>query len=202
MQPYLNELPAELVDAFPQLAAAAASAASASSPTPSASTPTPLGEAYREARVSGLPGEREPFGVDPALIERGLKGHADTENELARVFHDAGIEPRSRRPQEPTFDLAWEKNGSVFVAEIKRMTDENEEGQLRLGLGQVLRNRHRLQALGHEHVVAVLVPERAPRDPSWRELCEELGVALLSRDDFHLASTLGSEATQRSRRDR
>jgi len=202
MQPYLNKLPAELVDAFPQLAAAAASAASAGSPTPSPSTPTALGEAYREARVSGLPGEREPFSVDPALVERGLKGHADTQNELARVLHDAGIEPRSRRPQEPNFDLAWETDGSVFVAEIKSITDDNEEGQLRLGLGQVLRNRHRLQALGREHVVAVLVPERPPRDASWRELCEELGVVLLSRDDFHLASTLGNESKHRSLRDR
>ena len=52
--------------------------------------------------------------------------------------------------------------GTVFVAEIKSITDDNEEEQFRLGLGQVLRYRHRLQKLGHEHVVAVLVPS-APR---------------------------------------
>jgi hypothetical protein len=193
MQPYLNKLPVELVDVLPQLAAAtAAPAPPAELPTAAPEGPT-LGAPYREADVSTLPGEREPFTVDPALVERGLKGHADTQNELARVLRAAGIEPRSRLPEEPNFDLAWEANGTVFVAEVKSITDENEEGQLRLGLGQVLRNRHRLRGLGHPHVGAVLVPERAPRDPAWHDLCQELGVALLSRDELDEAPTLAGE---------
>jgi hypothetical protein len=191
MQPYLNKLPAELVDAFPQLAVVAAASGEVAEQPATAQAPVALGEAYREARASSLPAEREPFTVDPALVERGMKGHADTQNDLARVLHGAGIKPRSRRPEEPNFDLAWERDGTVFVAEIKSITDENEEGQLRLGLGQVLRNRHRLVRLGHEHVVAVLVPERAPRDPSWRELCDELGVVMLSRGELERAPGLG-----------
>jgi hypothetical protein len=193
MQPYLNKLPAELVDVIPHLAAAAATPAPpAELPTAAPDGPT-LGATYREAEVSTLPGERQPFTVDPALVERGLKGHADTQNELARVLRAAGIEPRSRLPEEPNFDLAWEANGTVFVAEVKSITDQNEEGQLRLGLGQVLRNRHRLRQLGHTHVVAVLVPERAPRDPTWNDLCQELGVVLLSRDELDDAPTLAGE---------
>jgi hypothetical protein len=121
-----------------------------------------LGTEYREAAVSPVPGGRQPFTVDPALVERGLKGHADTQNELAQVLRQAGIEPRSRLPSEPNFDLAWEAHGTVFVAEVKSVTDGNEQEQLRLGLGQVLRYRHRLRGLGHEPVVAVLVPERTP----------------------------------------
>lgn len=35
------------------------------------------------------------------------------------MLRDAGIEPRSRLPREPNFDLAWEAGGTVFVAEIK-----------------------------------------------------------------------------------
>jgi len=187
MQPYLNKLPAELVELFPHLAAAA----TALPPALSIAEPVlMLGAAYREPQVSTLPGEREPFTTDPALVERGLKGHADTQNALAQVLRDAGIEPRSRLPQEPNFDLAWAANGAVFVAEVKSITDRNEEGQLRLGLGQVLRNRHRLQHLGHAHVVAVLVPERAPRDPSWRDLCHDVGVVLLSRDELASAPAL------------
>jgi hypothetical protein len=194
MQPYLNKLPAELVDVLPQLAAAAAgSAPPPVLPEPTAPAAPTLGAAYREAEVSTLPGEREPFTVDPALVERGLKGHADTQNELARVLRAAGIEPRSRLPEEPNFDLAWEANGTVFVAEVKSITEQNEEGQLRLGLGQVLRNRHRLRGLGHAHVVAVLVPERAPRDPAWNDLCQELGIVLLSRDELDDAPTLAGE---------
>jgi hypothetical protein len=125
---------------------------------------------------------------------RCATGHADTQNALAHVLREAGIEPRSRRPQEPNFDLAWEANGAVFVGEVKSITDANEEGQLRLGLGQVLRNRQRLRALGHQHVVAVFVPERAPRDPAWRDLCDELDVVLLSGDELDRAPTLGTTA--------
>jgi hypothetical protein len=140
--------------------------------------------------IPDCPVGRQPFTTDPGLVERGCKGHADTQNELAGVLQDAGIEPRSSRPGEPNFDLAWQANGMVFVAEVKSITDDNEEGQLRLGLGQVLRYGHRPQRLGHERVVAVLVPERAPRDPSWNDLCRYLEVVLLSRSDIELAPTL------------
>jgi hypothetical protein len=76
------------------------------------------------------------------------------------------------------------------VAEVKSITAQNEEHQLRVGLGQVLRYRHHLSALGHNRVVAVLVPERQPRDPSWRELCQELGVVLLCRNELQRAPAL------------
>ena len=195
MQPYLNKFPAELVDLFPPLAAAAAEAGTAApAGSPAAPPPTGVGAPYREAHVSPVQGGRQPFTVDPALLERGLRGHADTQNELATVLRDAGIEPRSRLPREPNFDLAWEAGGTVFVAEIKSITDDNEEEQLRLGLGQVLRYRHHLQRLGHQHVVAVLVPERSPRDESWNGLCQDLGVALLSRTTIGHAPALTSGA--------
>jgi hypothetical protein len=188
-QPYLNKLPAELVALFPTLAAAIGPA-SATAEDHSAPTTPSLGTAYREARVSPMPSERQPFAVDPALVERALRGHSDMQNALAEVLRQAGIEPRSRLPREPNFDVAWETEGTVFVAEVKSITDDNEEEQLRLGLGQVLRYRHRLQALGHDHVVAVLAPERAPRDTSWEDLCDELGVVLLAENEIERAPQL------------
>ena len=130
-QPYLNKLPVQFVDSS-GVTAAAGQASPGARPRLS---PPMLGTAYREATVSPLPSERQPFTVDPALVERGLKGHADTQNELATGPSPAGIEPRSRLPYEPNFDLAWEAKGTVFVAEVKSVTDENEEEQLRLGLG-------------------------------------------------------------------
>jgi hypothetical protein len=128
--------------------------------------------------------------LDPALVERGLRGHADTQNELARVLHDAGLTPRSRLPQEPNFDLAWQIGDTVFVAEIKSITDDNEEEQLRLGLGQVLRYRQRLQRIGYPKVIAVLIPERPPRDPSWAELCHDLHVIMLHGGNLDQAARL------------
>ena len=189
MQYYLNKLPSELVHIFPQLTAALAPPPS----TPQENSPAAvLGTDYRDAQVSTSLDGRQPFTVDPAIVERGLRGHADTQNELAQVLREAGLTPRSRLPSEPNFDLAWEANGIVFVAEIKSITDDNEEEQLRLGLGQVLRYRQQLERIGHERVIAVLVPERTPRDTSWLNLCEELHVVLLPREKLQEAAQLGA----------
>jgi hypothetical protein len=38
---------------------------------------------YRPAQVDPAAGARQPFTTDPAIVERGLRGHADTQNELA-----------------------------------------------------------------------------------------------------------------------
>lgn len=149
-----------------------------------------LGAPYRQVPVIELSESRDPSSVDPALVERGLRGHTDTQNELARVLSNAGIEPRRGLPPGPNFDLAWQKDETAFVAEVKSITTENEEHQLRVGLGQVLRYRQHLKALGHDHVVAVLVPERQPRDTSWRELCREVGVVLLCRNELERAPAL------------
>ena len=159
-----------------------------------------LGAPYRQVPVTGLSGKWDPFTVDPALVERGLRGHKDTQNELASVLENAGIKPRRGLRPGPDFDLAWEKDGIIFVAEVKSVTPENEEHQLRLGLGQVLRYRQRLSELGHDRVVAVLVPERQPHDPSWRKACEEVGVILLSRNEFERAPMLDAIALGSNRR--
>lgn len=72
----------------------------------------------------------------------------------------------------------------MFAAEVKSITDANEEEQLRLGLGQVLRYRQCLLNTGHQRVVALLVPERPPRDPTSKSLCQDLRVVLLAAHDI------------------
>ena len=62
------------------------------------------------------------------------------------------------------------------------MTSENEEKQLRLGLGQVLRYAHQIR--GVEEIVPVLVAERRPSDTSWEDLCAQLGVILIWPEVF------------------
>ena len=91
--------------------------------------------------------ERDPFEVDPALVERALRGHAATQNALARFIEALSSEPLSPVGGDPAFDLAWRHGGIVYVAEIKSRTAGNEERQMRLGLGQVLRYRQMLH--GH-----------------------------------------------------
>jgi hypothetical protein len=122
----------------------------------------------------------KPF--DPAVVERGIRGHATTQNRLAAHLRELGIEPRSPRLDEPNFDLAWQIGECVFVAEVKSLTSKSEEKQLRLGLGQVLRYA---QLLRHDRTATpVLVAERRPDDPSWSELCKQLGVVLVWPEVF------------------
>ena len=84
---------------------------------------------------------------------------------------------------DPPFDLAWWKRDILYVAEVKSLTRENEERQLRLGLGQLLRYSHLLRKRA-EHVIPVLVPELKPRDPEWGQLCKALNVKLVFPPDF------------------
>jgi len=141
-----------------------------------------LGDEYRPADELAVLGERDPFSVDPALVERSVRGHAITQNGLAFYLRSQAMEPRSPRADEPNFDLAWRIGDFVFVAEVKSLTLKNEEKQLRLGLGQVLRYAHQL---GHNVVVKpVLAVERRPNDHTWMQLCERLGVILVWPEVF------------------
>jgi hypothetical protein len=137
-----------------------------------------IGNDYVAAVVRPTVDLREQtFTYNTEDVERGRQGHVDTQNALASFLGERGIVPRRPATGEPSFDLAWMVGDTVFVAEVKSTTDDNEEHQLRLGLGQVLRYWDQI-AVDGRHVVAVLVPERDPRTPGWPELCARLGVLI------------------------
>ncbi|WP_438023561.1 EVE domain-containing protein [Sorangium sp. So ce233] len=142
-----------------------------------------LGSAYRPADEAKALTSRAPAEVDFEKVERGSHGHAKTQNALADFLRKHGIEPRSPCLDEPEYDLAWEMGTTTFVAEVKSITEANEERQLRLGLGQVLRYSHLLRA-GGRTVAPILVAEREPQDPSWAEMCQALGVRLVWPEAF------------------
>ncbi len=146
-------------------------------------TKSPIGQPY--VPVGTLPPSKrsDPFERDPDKIDRGNQAHADTQDELASFLQAHGIEPLRTDPTVPDFDLAWEHGDTLFVAEVKSTTDENQEKQLRLGLGQVPRYRHLLQTI-RPRVVGVLVAERAPQDETWLEACSQVGVKLVWRGAF------------------
>ena len=176
MQGYLFKLPRAFVELFgmtpsePERILVAASSSSG------------LGSEYRDADEFLAVEERDPFATDPTLVERGIRGHATTQNSLAHYLRSVGSEPRSPRANEPNFDVAWQVADRIFVAEVKSVTRMNEEKQLRLGLGQVLRYADQLSHTGT--VVPVLVAERRPTDCSWEQLCERLGGILAWPDVF------------------
>jgi hypothetical protein len=176
LQGYLFKLPAEFVNHFPKLASRVTDL------LPQVPTQE-IGADYRPADESTAVGQRDPFEVDPEEVERALQGHARTQNALAATIENRGMLPRSPRPKEPNYDLAWEDGGCLFVAEVKSLKAVNEERQLRLGVGQVLRYKQVLARTG-KPVVAVLATEREPSDHSWLELCQALGIALVWPGSF------------------
>jgi len=134
-----------------------------------------VGAEYRRADEELAIGAFDPMQVDPAVVERGTRGHAITQNAVADYLASKGVSPRSPASHEPSFDLAWEHAGTLFVAEVKSVTNLNEERQLRMGLGQVLQYRFQMGQGLKRKVVGVIVSERRP-PKQWISLCESLGV--------------------------
>ncbi len=180
-QGYLAKMPVEIVRALPKLAAAADEAAAV---PPEVARPRRIpsvdrmGRRYRPADETTAVSDRDPFPVDPAVVERGVRGHARVQNALARRVSDKGLAPLSPARDDPLYDLLWRDGDTLCVAEVKSLTSKNEERQLRLGLGQLLRYRQRLAA-SRTVVRAFLVVERRPRDPGWEDLCDETAVVLV-----------------------
>jgi hypothetical protein len=75
------------------------------------------------------------FEVDPDLVDRGTTAHMDVQDQFAAAVESAGLKPLSPAAHDPQFDVAWRMGNSVFVVEVKSVTEENENRQLRLGLG-------------------------------------------------------------------
>ncbi len=175
-QGYFFKLPKFFVDLFPGLSVRTWTASGGGPPT------FLVPGVYRRADETSSVAASDPFSVDPAIKERALRGHAITQNALADFLKSRGITPRSALGDQPNFDLAWEDGETLWVAEVKSITDDNEEKQLRLGLGQVL--RYRQLASQSRKTRAALVAEREPRDKSWPALCASLDVVLAWPGDW------------------
>ena len=88
-------------------------------------------------------------------------------------------EEAAETTSDPPFDLLLKRiaDGVEVVVEAKSTTTVNEEKQLRLALGQVLRYRQVLRTRGHR-VEAMIAVEKPPADRSWITLYAKVGVRL------------------------
>jgi hypothetical protein len=137
-----------------------------------------FGAAYRQAdEHAELATAPEARAKDPDSAGRGLRAHNATQNAMASALDDAGFTPRSPGSKEPPYDIGWQVGETVWVGEVKSLTPANEENQLRTALGQLLRYRQSLVALGFS-VRMVVVAEREPTDATWGELLAAEGIAL------------------------
>jgi hypothetical protein len=149
-----------------------------------------LGQSYESAdEHAELAQAEEHKGRDPDLGGRGLRAHNVTQNALAEAVARAGFSPRRPRPEEPQYDVAWETPSAIWVAEVKSLTVDNEEKQLRLALGQVLRYRQLIDA-GEREVRAMIATETRPMDDRWLDLCATEHVALVWNGAFDRALTI------------
>ena len=139
--------------------------------------------AYRRANETPATAAREPFAIDPNEVDRALAAHSATQNALAEWLEANGIVPLRQGGGGADFDLAWEWQGWLYVAEVKSVSESNETKQLRLGLGQVLHYQAQLEDDGWQ-VRAVLVAERVPTDERWIALTNRHDVSLVWPGSF------------------
>jgi len=118
---------------------------------------------------------------DSDLLARANEGHAQTQDALAAELRSRGLQPLSPHLSCPVdYDLAWiGDHQGIFLAEIKSLTDANEESQIRYGLGQLLDYAAQLTHGGETVSASYLVLERAPSNPErWLRACESGGAVL------------------------
>jgi hypothetical protein len=162
-------------------------------PPPAPATPGPParpapatgGKVYVTPPRAGQPvtPKSRVFEFDPNLIDRGTNAHKDVQDKLATRVTEQGLVPLSPETGDPEFDIAWVDGDVAYVGEVKSLTDENEESQLRLGLGQVLSYVYRLDWEVGE-VQGVLAVEREPSASYWVDMCATHNVILTWLEEF------------------
>lgn len=148
--------------------------------------PMPLGVPFIQLDTDVATAAAKVFERDPDAVDRSLRAHRDTLNCLAICVEEAGY--KALRADDPAcaFDLAWETDTGVFVAEVKSLHGQNERAQLRLGLGQVLDYADWLAVAGREIAAVVLAVERAPTEIRWVGICARHNVTLVWPDTMGL----------------
>src|SRR4051794_36098355 len=190
-QYYLNKLPAAVFALLPELAdsGAALDARGPSAPAVADdSLPTAVGVPWREPHGTPMASGQRAVEVDADIVERGQRGDVETERALVAALRRVEIEPLSPSSPSINYDVCWEHDGRLDVAEVKGLTARNEEAQLRRGVGQVIRYRRKLIDAHERLVAARLVCERSPADAAWGRACADAGVALIARPASDRAS--------------
>jgi hypothetical protein len=145
-------------------------------------TPDPGTRVYRPATPDPTVRPADLFTFDPQTRERALAAHAGVQNGLAEHVESIGFWPFSPTGDEPDFDLAWRRDNTLYVAEVKSLSGVSATHQLRLGLGQVLQYRTQLRR-GHADVVGVLAVEFDPGG-AWQDTCAEVDIVLTWPSDW------------------
>lgn len=118
--------------------------------------------------------------VDLSALDRGSQAHEDVLAALLTHLAPTSI----HRIDRPQVDAAWidaHDPSMLHIAEVKSLTDGNQDQQLRLGVGQLLDYRQQLirrPVPGTANVKAHLITETRPSDERWIELAQAVGLDL------------------------
>ncbi len=138
-----------------------------------------FGVEYREASSELLDvTEIDPFTKDSRLLQESISVHMETQNQVANWLRKWGLSPLSPGLLEAPFDIGWEVEGARFIIEVKSIRLDNEVGQIRSGIGQVLEYAFEVRA------TPLLVTSRAPSDDKWGEVANLGGVRLLHLEEL------------------
>lgn len=123
---------------------------------------------------------------DPALgpAARAQAAHDTIQDQLAAALEHAGITPLRPAPHEPQYDLGWERDGELWIAEVKSTTETNEVRQVRAAIGQVLHYRSELAAR-HGRIKSAIVTEHLVRNNALVDACHAAGIVLTSPAEVH-----------------
>ena len=139
----------------------------------------PKGQPYmRPPRSGGGETTLRVFSVDPDSIDRGTNAHKDVQDQLADAVLGSGMGASLSQRFRPSLrHRAGQWPDTAWIAEVKSLTESNEDRQLRLGLGQVLSYAYLVDwgAAANRPVLAV---ERKPSSEYWPDLCASHGVEL------------------------
>jgi hypothetical protein len=143
-----------------------------------------VGSEYRPAARPGGDG-RQPIAVEIDLndLDARTDEHMALQDRLSGALAARGITPLSWRSPEPLYDLAFELDDDIVVAEVKTLGLGTPAQQMRLGAGQLLEYRQRLASLYGRRVRAVLLTSAPPGDP-WSDALASSDIALISGGDL------------------
>lgn len=128
-------------------------------------------------------GKFEPGEIDADLLSDGFERHNKSQNLLADLLEKNGASVFMSHGGLPKFDLLWTSERGSFVCEVKSVTSENEETQLRKAIGQVLRYQCQLETAGIP-CSAVVLTDVLVKDLSWHKVFADNNIHLISGPYF------------------
>lgn len=146
--------------------------------------PDAVGRVYEGRLAQLLPHESRVEDQAAGPAARAQAAHDAIQDQLAAALEHAGITPLRPAPHEPQYDLGWERDGELWIAEVKSTTETNEVQQVRAAIGQVLHYRSELAAR-HSRIKTAIVTEHPVRNNALVAACHAAGIVLTSAAQVH-----------------